>query len=339
MTGLLNARSARRIATAAAYGGGGLSVLGATVYGLLRTQATRARRTINGRRIDGPPDPDGLYGSGEGMPVSFVVLGDSGAAGYGVHTPEETPGALLAAGLAEIAHRPVRLRTVATVGARTEGLATQVEKALIEEPDVALVIIGGNDITHQVRLVDSVRRLSETVSRLREAGCEVVVGTCPDLGTIRPIRAPLRWLARRASRQLAAAQTVAVVEAGGRSVSLGSILGPEFDAAPGELFSDDLFHPSSAGYAHAAAALLPSLVGALGLWTAEQEQPEALRGDGVLPISIAAVAAADHAGTEVAGTVLGGRSRGPRGRWAMLRHRRRRPLPDAAEAYAGVTRE
>ena len=51
------------------------------------------------------------------------------------------------------------------------------------------------------------------------------------------------------SRNLAAAQTVAVVEAGGRTVSLGDILGPAVRAAPDELFSDDRFHPSAAGYA------------------------------------------------------------------------------------------
>ena len=54
----------------------------------------------------------------------------------------------------------------------------------------------------------AVRYLVDAVRTLRDAGCEVVVGTCPDLGTIRPIQPPLRWLARRWSRQLAAAQTV-----------------------------------------------------------------------------------------------------------------------------------
>lgn len=332
MADLLNLRSARRIATAAAYGGGGLSLLGAGFYGLLRAQARVARRTITGRPLDGPPDPDGIYGDRSGEPISFLVIGDSSATGYGVSTPDETPGALLAAGLAEIADRPVRLTTVAQVGAKSVDLDGQADQAIAASPDVALLIVGGNDITHQIRLVDSVALLDAAVRRLRQAGCAVVVGTCPDLGTIRPIHQPLRWLARRASRQLAAAQTVAVVEAGGRTVSLGSILGPEFYAAPGVLFSEDQFHPSSSGYAHAAAAALPSLVGALGLWSTEEEQPEHLRGDGVLPISIAATAAADHAGTEVAGAQVEGHSRGPRGRWAMLRNRRRRPLPDAEAA-------
>ncbi|RIQ15740.1 SGNH/GDSL hydrolase family protein, partial [Jiangella rhizosphaerae] len=306
---MVSARTARRLAAAAAYGGGGLSLLGAAGYGLLRLQAKLARRTITGRPLGGPPDPDGLYGSDDGPPLSFVVAGDSAAAGYGVETPEETPGALLAAGLAEVAHRPVALTTVAQVGAQTADLAGQLHRAEAAAPDVALIIVGGNDITHQVKLSESVRLLVDAVRRLREAGCQVVVGTCPDLGTIRPIRPPLRWLARRASRQLAAAQTMAVVAAGGRTVSLGSILGPEFEAAPGELFSEDQFHPSSAGYAHAAAAVLPSLIGALGLWAPGDEIPEPVRGDSVLPVSIAAVAAADHAGTEVAAATVGGRAR------------------------------
>jgi hypothetical protein len=138
----------------------------------------------------------------------------------------------------------------------------------------------------------------------------------------------LRWLARRASRQLAAAQTVAVVEAGGRTVSLGSILGPEFAAAPRHMFAVDRFHPSAAGYAAAAAAVVPSAASALGLWPAEEERPELLRGDDVLPVAVAAAAAAEESGTEVAATQVAGHDRGPRGRWAQLRHRRRRPLPE-----------
>ncbi|MFD0540601.1 hypothetical protein ACFQY7_49175 [Actinomadura luteofluorescens] len=57
---------------------------------------------------------------------------------------------------------------------------------------------------------------------------------------------PLRWFARRASRQLAAAQTIAVVERGGRSVSLGDLLGHEFAADPLAMFSEDRYHPPPA---------------------------------------------------------------------------------------------
>ena len=102
----------------------------------------------------------------------------------------------------------------------------QVDAALERKPDLAVILIGGNDVTHRTPLHTAVRHLVDAVRALRAAGARVVVGTCPDLGAIQPIQPPLRWLARRWSRQLAAAQTVAVVEAGGRTVSLGDLLGP-----------------------------------------------------------------------------------------------------------------
>ena len=134
-------------------------------------------------------------------------------------------------------------------------------------------MIGANDVTH--RIDKSGRRAppGQAVRSLRDVGAEVVVGTCPDLGTIEPVPQPLRLLARRWSRDLAAAQTVAVVEAGGRTVSLGDLLGPEFDERPHEMFSADRFHPSPAGYARAAAALLPSVCAALGVWVRRAARP------------------------------------------------------------------
>jgi hypothetical protein len=183
----------------------------------------------------------------------------------------------------------------------------------------------------------SVRLLAEEVNRLIEAGVKVVVGTCPDLGTIRPIPQPLRQVARSWSRRLAAAQTIAVVEAGGRTVSLGSILGPEFDAAPALLFGPDQFHPSAAGYRAMASVVVPSVLAVLGLGPdVEDDSPESLRGEGVLPIGPAAVRAARQPGTELDGAEVGGTKRGDGGRWVLLKRRRRHPegdsqAPDEAE--------
>jgi hypothetical protein len=146
----------------------------------------------------------------------------------------------------------------------------------------------------------------------------VVVGTCPDLGTIRPLAQPLRWVTRRWSRQLAAAQTVAVVEAGGRTVAFADVLGPEFAAYPGEMFGPDRYHPSARGYLQAAYAVLPSVCAALGLWP----EPEPERGDGSKPIHLAAALAAEESGTEVTATRVAGRAVGPHGRWARLLRRR-----------------
>lgn len=166
---------------------------------------------------------------------------------------------------------------------------------------------------------------------LVSAGTAVVVGTCPDLGTVQPIGQPLRSIARRASRQLAAAQTIAVVESGGRTVSMSNLLADDFQAYPEELFGPDRFHPSARGYAHAAAAVLPSACAALGLLPELETQPVTARGDGVLPVDRAAVEAAEKAGTEVSGAEVDGRERGPRGRWATLIRRRFGARPTVPE--------
>lgn len=329
------ARRAQKIAATAAYGGGGLAAaltaVGALGYAVVRAEAALARRIV-GEPLATAPTDDGTYGAGPGEPIELVVLGDSSAAGLGCNAPQETIGAIVANGLAALTGRPVRLSNVAVVGADSADLDVQVGNALDRSPspDAAVILIGANDVTHRADRATAVHHLAQVVRRLRSAGTEVVVGTCPDLGTVRPVPPPLRQLMRRWSRDLAAAQTVAVVEAGGRTVSLGDLLGPEFEAAPDTMFSADRFHPSAAGYARAAAALLPTVCAALGLWghdTADRP-PQWRRGEGVEPVSVAAGQAVLDPGTEVSGTAVAGNARGPRGPWALLR-RRHAPATDA----------
>ncbi|MFC0627730.1 SGNH/GDSL hydrolase family protein [Kribbella deserti] len=323
------ARAARKLAQAAAFGGGGLGLIGATLYGVLTAEARYAARVI-GPMKEHPARGDGLYGRYPGHPITLAMIGDSSAAGYGTTAPEETPGVLLASGLAELAQRPVRLVDVSKVGAKSSDLAPQIDTALLSGPHVAAILIGANDVKSQMRPSESVRLLDAAVRRLRAANCEVVVGTCPDLGLVQPIVPPLKQVARSWSRRLAAAQTIAVVEAGGRTVSMGSLLSDAFRKDP-SLWGPDRFHPSVTGYAAAAAALLPSVAAAVGVGPESFIHPEPFRGEAVLPIAKAAVEAVRTAGTEVAATKVAGRERGPRGRWAELRHRRRHPKPEVAK--------
>ncbi|WP_183095710.1 SGNH/GDSL hydrolase family protein [Nocardioides stalactiti] len=325
--------AARKLASAALYGGGGVGAISAGLYGVMVAEAKLARRIIGDPLDEPPPDPSGWYGRGRpGPAIRVALLGDSSAAGYGVDRVEQTPGAMLASGVARHAHRRVYLKSFCVVGARSSDLKAQIDRALLIEPEVAVILIGGNDVTHTVLPAQSVRHLSVGVRRLTRAGAKVVVGTCPDLGTIEPIAPPLRQVARVWSRRLAAAQTVATVEEGGRSVSLGDVLGPEFAAAPTVLFGPDQFHPSAEGYRALANVLLPSVLAALDEAPAEEAALESYRGEGVLPISRAAYRAVNQPGTELDGTDVDKRG-GVRGRFVELRHRRRR-AQTTAEAPA-----
>jgi lysophospholipase L1-like esterase len=315
---VLTPQDRRRIKVAGLFLGGvtgTLAGLTAASVGLLLRQAADARKIIPMAEAP-PPRGDGVYGAKfGGKSLTMVIMGDSSAAGYGVHRPRETPGALLATGVSRRLRRPVRLYRVAVVGSMSSGLPYQVDAALDYAPDVAVILIGGNDVTHASTRADAVRHLADAVRRLRATGCKVVVGTCPDIGAIQPIKPPLRWLARKWSRDLAEAQTVAVVEAGGRTVSIGNLLGPIFEADPARMFSSDRFHPSVEGYARAAAVMLPTLLATLG----EDDRPALAAGEGVCGLAEAAQEAVRAAGTEVSATKVGGRARGPAGHWAVLR--------------------
>jgi lysophospholipase L1-like esterase len=332
--------TAKRLATATVYGGGSVALGGVALAALLREEARAARRKVEARTSkDDPPSGDGIYGRGRGKPLVFAVLGDSSAVGLGVERAAETPGVLIAAALTELAERPVRLVRLAVTGAESRELDEQVDRALTEHPDVALIMIGANDVTTLTKPAVSVRHLEDAVRRLTAAGCEVVVGTCPDLGTIRPIAQPLRTFARRWSRQMAAAQTIAVVEAGGRTVSLGSVLGPAF-ASDRSMFSVDEFHPSAAGYAQAAAVLLPSVADAVGVWPASADRGvRPIRRGTVRPMAEAAVRAANRTGTEVQPTGVAGAEAGRRGPWVLLRRRKPTDLlsPEQIEETAEAT--
>ncbi|MFC6703738.1 SGNH/GDSL hydrolase family protein [Flexivirga alba] len=323
------ASMARKAATYAA-GTAGVSAAGfLSGWGVLKGEAAIARRVV-GQPFDGAPDDNGVYGAGPGDPIQFVVLGDSTAKGMGADAATQTVGAIIATAAAAFAGRPVQLSNVAVVGATSTDLGRQLDAVLthVPHPDVTLIMVGANDVTSRLSQTDAVEHLAETVRRLRDADSPVVVATCPDLGVIKPVPQPLRQLARRWSRHLAAAQTRVVVELGGRTVSLGDLLGHEFSDSPAVMFSKDRFHPSSAGYARAASALLPSVLDALGEVSPDTgRRPERLRGEAVRPVASAARRAARDPGTEVTGTEVEGMARNARGPWAVLLRRHRHPLP------------
>ncbi|MDX6323834.1 MAG: hypothetical protein QOK15_188 [Nocardioidaceae bacterium] len=328
-SGLTRGRVARRVATTAAYGGGAISVLGGSVWGLLLAEAQLARRTI-GNAEGEPPQPTGWYGQGRpGPALKIALLGDSSAGGYGVDTVEETPGAILASGVADAADRRVHLTSVAKVGAQSKDLQGQLDKVLATEPHVAVIFVGANDVTHGVSVRSSVRMLGAAIRRLRDADVEVVMATCPDLGSIEPLAPPLKQLARVWSRRLAAAQATTTLECGGRSVALASILTSEFVRLADLLIGPDRFHPSAAGYARMTAVVLPTVLAALDLAPEEDVQPEYGRGEALLPIDVAVLEAARHPGASVEpAPAEQTRTAGPRGRFVLLRRRRRQPEAD-----------
>ncbi len=319
-------RTVRRVAVTAAYGGGALGTFGALGWGLLRGEARLARLAI-GEPKERAPVATGSWGRSRPgrKPLHLSVIGDSSAAGFGCESAEQTPGALLAGSLARELERPVLLDVVAAIGARSAGLDAQVARALDRPVDLALIMVGANDVTHRVPTADAVGDLARAVRTLRAAGAQVIVGTCPDLGTVKPLLQPLRRFAAVVSRRMARAQTVAVVEAGGISVSLGDLLGPEFGLQP-HLWAADRFHPSPHGYRRVVEVVLPVALGVLGADVPGQVAVS----DRVQDVSLAATVASRDPGLAVE-TVQGEQGAAAVGPGRLARLRRRLPLVGRGE--------
>jgi lysophospholipase L1-like esterase len=252
--------TARQLGRAAA-----VTLIAGTVGGaaLLAGEAVMARN----RRYAKPEMGLALrtsMGPDSAAPLRLVLLGDSSALGVGVEQLADTIGGQLAQLLADgTAHSPprhVQLSCVAVSGSQSTDLATQVARALLgDRPDVAVVLIGANDATGLRRPAEAAAYLGAAVRRLRDAGVEVVVGTCPDLGAVRAFAPPLRQITGWLGRRVARAQARAVVSAGGTAVDLATETGAVFRADAGTLCYDG-FHPSSDGYRVWAHALLPAVV-------------------------------------------------------------------------------
>lgn len=214
--------------------------------------------------VDAQPAPpaDRSLIAGSGPELTYVVLGDSTAAGVGA--TYERGIAVSTARELGATHR-VTLHNLAVSGARLDDVRRlQLPAAEALRPDLVLLAAGANDVTH-LTFVRSMRAdLRAIVQRLRAANPNVVIVITgsPDMGA--PPRVP------RLLRGLAAARTRAVnrmfdAEAGREHLFFARIAeetGPRF-RSDHSLFADDRFHPNDRGYATWIAVLNPAIATAL----------------------------------------------------------------------------
>lgn len=185
--------------------------------------------------------------------LRFRVLGDSLAAGVGCARVEQSIGHVLAGALRSAGHR-VELGVHAVPGARSADLAPQVRAAVAGGTDLALIVIGANDLTRLTPPDVGARLLKDAVAALTGAGARVVVVTAPDMGVLGHVPPAFREVVSQTSRLYATAQADAATAAGATIAHVGPEVFSRF-AVDERMFSADRFHPSAAGYAVIAQAL------------------------------------------------------------------------------------
>jgi acyl-CoA thioesterase I len=207
------------------------------------------------RDFDGPSaDPD--------EPITVVWLGDSTGAGVGASSVETALPTIVVRGL----NRSVRLRVLAMSGARVKDVLTQ-QVPFVEalRPDVVVVGVGGNDVTHLTPrslfegLYDA---MLQAIGSLHPA--TVVVIGIGDFGTVPRIPQPLRTLTGWRGRWFDDSIRRVAHRRGAAYVDLYANTGPAFGHDPVLFYSEDGFHPSDEGYRIWADVILDVLRAQLG---------------------------------------------------------------------------
>lgn len=199
------------------------------------------------------PSPQPVRLGGPGKPLTYVVLGDSTGAGRGGHY--ETGIAMQTARhLARF--RPIVLVNLAESGAKVHDVQRdQLPAALRLKPDVVLLAVGANDVTHFTSNGSLDAGLSGILKSLASArpGVRVVLTGSPDIGAVRRFAQPLRWVAGLETRRVNRVMDAVIEAAQNRRerVVLAPIAreaGPPFHRDP-DLLAPDSFHPNDRGYA------------------------------------------------------------------------------------------
>jgi lysophospholipase L1-like esterase len=200
-----------------------------------------------GERVARPNIGQQAQTIGAGSPLTYVVLGDSTAVAQG--GDYHLGYAMALAAYLGIEHR-VTWANVAVSGARATDVATkQAPQAAAYKPDLALIAVGANDVTHLTNIGAARQSLRSTIAQLRKANpsVRIVLTGSPDMGAVPRLPQPLRWFAGRRTtsfnvmvKQLSAQQHVTFAP-------IAEKTGSTFRAHPG-LFAADRFHPTTGGY-------------------------------------------------------------------------------------------
>jgi lysophospholipase L1-like esterase len=216
---------------------------------ILYAQARRLRRSA----IE-LPEPEGPRAGVEGagpLRLHILVTGDSSAAGVGADTQDEALARPLARLLAARLAGRVDWRLIARTGLTSEGVYQLLQSEPVARADLAVVIVGVNDLTSEVplrRALHSRARIAHWL-RANAATKHVLFTSMPEMQHFPLIPQPLAWYAGLHARRNNRLQARFVrTLPGAAHVDLRGLVRVEWMARDG-------YHPAPPLYAQLAARL------------------------------------------------------------------------------------
>jgi lysophospholipase L1-like esterase len=196
-----------------------------------------------------PLEISGTIGPEDGDPLTLVVLGDSSVAGVGADAAEDTLTYGVAKALSD--RYRVSLHALGVSGSRLANVVSQ-QLPQVEglEPDMVLVCVGTNDVTHGTTLREARRQLRLLVDGLAEFApdAKVIVSGLPPAETAVAFHRPLRDLIGLRALLFTRLYRAELAPHGISVFDIAKLTKSAFHGKR-EMFSADMFHPSSAGYA------------------------------------------------------------------------------------------
>jgi lysophospholipase L1-like esterase len=226
----------------------------ATLLGVGALATTLAAEVMAARRhrflSSHPPlEISGVLGPEDGEPLTLVVLGDSSVAGVGGVAAEDTLTYGVAKALSD--RYRVSLHALGVSGSRLgHVVGEQLPQVAGLDPDIVLVCVGTNDITHGTTLREARRQLRLLVEGLTEVApdAKVIVSGLPPTETAIAFHRPLRDLLGLRALLFTRLYRAELTPHGISVFDIARLTKAAFHGKR-EMFSADLFHPSSAGYA------------------------------------------------------------------------------------------
>ncbi len=202
---------------------------------------------FNGTPVPAPDIPRQplVYGSGE--PLNYVVMGDSTAVGQGGDY-EKGIATESARHLAK--DHKVTMVNTAVSGARAKDVFTkQLDSAMKAKPDVVLILVGSNDVTHLTSTASIKNSIAGAVESLEKVNCNVkiILTGSAQMGAVLRIPQPLRLLAEQRVKPVNNAFISITKES---SLTFSPIADKTGDTFKKDrtLFAADKFHPNTKGY-------------------------------------------------------------------------------------------
>ena len=254
----------------------------ATLLGAGALATTLAAEVVAARRhrflpaAEPPLEISGTIGPEDGEPLTLVVLGDSSVAGVGAAAAEDT----LTYGVAKALSDQYRvgLHCFGVSGSRLSHVVVdQLPQVEGLDPDIVLVCVGTNDVTHGTTLREARRQLRLLVAGLAEVApnARVIVSGLPPAETSAAFHRPLRDLLGFRALLFTRLYRAELTPHGISVFDIAKLTKSAFHGKR-EMFSADQFHPSSAGYAFLATIYGHAVREALNAATRDlQPDPEA----------------------------------------------------------------